>query len=145
MQEYIEFFKANPMLSLAWVGLFVVLVVTVIKSSLSKIKTINHQELTMMVNRQDAKVVDVRSSDEFRKGHIVDAVNVTLAEIKNNQTTALEKYKGSPIILVCNAGMTSSQAAQLLSKQGLALVFTRCPLLWRGGSFWAERLWIIIM
>ncbi|MGL4613617.1 MAG: rhodanese-like domain-containing protein [Shewanella sp.] len=124
MQEYIEFFKANPMLSLAWVGLFIVLVITVIKSSLSKIKTINHQELTMMVNRQDAKVVDVRSSDEFRKGHIVDAVNVTLAEIKNNQTTALEKYKGSPIILVCNAGMTSSQAAQLLSQQGFENLYS---------------------
>lgn len=118
MQEYIEFFKAHSMLSLAWVGLFVVLVASIIKSSMSKIKSISHQELTIMVNRQDAKVVDVRSSDEFRKGHIVDAINVTLADIKNNQISALEKYKASPIILVCNAGMTSSQAAQLLSKQG---------------------------
>lgn len=118
MQEYIEFFKAHPLLSLAWVGLFAMLVVSVIKSSFSKIKNITHQELTLMVNRQDAKVVDVRSSDEFRKGHIVDALNVTLADIKNNQVSALEKFKGNPIILVCNAGMTSSQAAQLLSKHG---------------------------
>lgn len=118
MQEYIEFFKAHSMLSLAWVGLFIVLVVSLIKSSLSKIKNITHQELTIMVNRQDAKVVDVRSNEEFRKGHIVDALNITFADIKNNQTSALEKFKASPIILVCNSGMTSSQAAQLLSKQG---------------------------
>ncbi|MGL5046804.1 MAG: rhodanese-like domain-containing protein [Shewanella sp.] len=124
MQEYIEFFKANPMLSLAWVGLFVVLVASIIKSSMSKIKNISHQELTLLVNRQDAKVVDVRSSDEFRKGHIVDALNVTLADIKNNQISALEKYKASPIILVCNAGMTSSQAAQLLSKQGFENLYS---------------------
>lgn len=123
MQEYIEFFKAHPMLSLAWVGLFVVLVITMIKSSLSKIKNVNHQELTIMVNRRDAKVVDVRSSDEFRKGHIVDALNVTLADIKNNQTSALEKFKASPIILVCSTGMTSSQAAQLLSKQGFEKLY----------------------
>ncbi|QYJ78926.1 rhodanese-like domain-containing protein [Shewanella acanthi] len=118
MQEYIEFFKAHSMLSLAWIGLLVAFVVTVVKSSFSKIKNINHQELTILVNKQNAKVVDVRSSDDFRKGHIVDALNVTLAEIKNNQISTLEKHKGSPIILVCNAGMTSSQAAQLLSQKG---------------------------
>lgn len=106
------------MLSLAWVGLFVALIVTVFKSSLSKVKNVNHQELTLMVNKQDAKVVDVRSKEEFKKGHIVDALNVTMSEIKNNQTTSLEKYKTSPIILVCNAGMTSAQAAELLVKQG---------------------------
>ncbi|QIR16002.1 rhodanese-like domain-containing protein [Shewanella aestuarii] len=118
MQEYMEFFKANPMLSLAWVGLFVALIVTVFKSSTSKVKNVNHQELTLMVNKQDAKVVDVRSKEEFKKGHIVDALNVTMSEIKNNQTTSLEKYKTSPIIVVCNAGMTSAQAAELLVKQG---------------------------
>ncbi|MCH1930345.1 rhodanese-like domain-containing protein [Shewanella sp. A25] len=118
MQEYIEFFKAHSMLSLAWVGLLVAFIVTVVKSSFSKIKNINHQELTILVNKENAKVVDVRSSDDFRKGHIVDALNVTLAEIKNNQISTLEKHKGSPIILVCNAGMTSSQAAQLLSQKG---------------------------
>lgn len=118
-----EFFKANPMLSLAWVGLFVALVVSVIKSSTSKVKNVSHQELTLMVNKQDAKVVDVRSKEEFKKGHIVDALNVTLTEIKNNQVTSLEKFKTSPIILVCNSGMTSSQAAQLLTKQGFENMF----------------------
>ena len=123
MQEYMEFFKAHSMLSLAWVGLFAALLVSLIKAGTSKIKNISHQELTIMVNRQDAKVIDVRSKDEFRKGHIVDALNVTLSEIKNNQTSTLEKFKASPIILVCNAGMTSSQAAQLLVKQGFENVF----------------------
>lgn len=118
-----EFFKANPMLSLAWVGLFVALVVSVIKSGTSKVKNVGNQELTMMVNKQDAKVIDVRGKEEFKKGHIVDAVNVTLSEIKNNQVTSLEKYKNSPIIMVCNSGMTSSQAAQLLIKQGFENVF----------------------
>ncbi|MCL1112349.1 MULTISPECIES: rhodanese-like domain-containing protein [Shewanella] len=123
MQEYMEFFKANPMLSLAWVGLFVALVVSVIKSSTSKVKNVGNQELTIMVNKQDAKVIDVRGKEEFKKGHIVDALNVTLSEIKNNQVSSLEKYKNSPIIIVCNSGMTSSQAAQLLIKQGFENVF----------------------
>ncbi|MCL1142682.1 rhodanese-like domain-containing protein [Shewanella gaetbuli] len=118
MQEYMEFFQANPMLSLAWVGLFVALIVTMIKSSTSKVTNVNNQQLTFMMNKEGAKVVDVRGKEEFKKGHIVDAINVPLSEIKNNQNTSLEKYKSSPIILVCNTGMTSGQAAQLLSKQG---------------------------
>ncbi|BDM62669.1 rhodanese-like domain-containing protein [Shewanella sp. NFH-SH190041] len=118
MQEYLEFFKAHPMLSVAWVVLFVALIVTMVKSALSGIKNITHQDLVVKVNRENAKVVDVRSKEEFKKGHIVDALNVPLADIKNNQLAALEKFKSSPIILVCNTGMTSGQAAQLLAKQG---------------------------
>ncbi|MEZ9140262.1 MULTISPECIES: rhodanese-like domain-containing protein [unclassified Shewanella] len=118
MQEYIEFFQANPVLSIAWVGLFIAVVVTTIKAATSKVVNINTQELTMLMNKQDGKVIDVRSQEEFRKGHIVDALNVPLSEIKNNKATSLEKYKSSPIITVCNAGMTSAQAAQLLVTQG---------------------------
>ena len=118
MQEYIEFFKANPMLSLAWVGLFIAVIVMTVKSAFSKVKNIGNQELSILVNREDAKVVDVRAKEEFKKGHIVDALNVPMADIKNNQLSVLEKYKSTPIVLVCNTGMTSSQAAQLLAKQG---------------------------
>ncbi|MCL1038650.1 rhodanese-like domain-containing protein [Shewanella corallii] len=118
MQEYIEFFKANPMLSLAWVGLLVAVIVTTVKAAVSGIKNIGNQELSILVNRENAKVVDVRSKEEFKKGHIVDAINVPMADIKNNQLSAVEKFKSTPIILVCNTGMTSSQAAQLLAKQG---------------------------
>ncbi|WP_153916650.1 rhodanese-like domain-containing protein [Shewanella sp. TC10] len=118
MQEYIEFFQANPVLSIAWVGLFIAVVVTTIKAATSKVVNINTQELTMLMNKQDGKVIDVRSKEDFRKGHIVDAINVPLSEIKNNKATSLEKYKTSPIITVCSAGMTSSQAAQLLVTQG---------------------------
>ena len=118
MQEYMEFFKANPMLSIAWVGLFVGLIVVVFKSSVSKVKNVNHQEATLMINKEDAKVVDVRGKEEFKKGHIVGAINLPLADIKNNQLGNLENAKASPIIMVCNAGMTSSQAAQLMVNHG---------------------------
>ncbi|MBT1446194.1 rhodanese-like domain-containing protein [Shewanella sp. JM162201] len=124
MQEYIEFFRANPMLSLAWLGLFVALVITTIKSMTSKVKNVSTQELVQLVNKENAKVVDVRAKEEFRKGHIVGAVNLTMSEIKNNQISSLESARKSPIILVCNAGMTSGQAAQLLVAQGFEQVYS---------------------
>ena len=112
------------MLSLAWVGLFIAVIVMTIKAGFSRTQNINSQQLTMMINREDAKVIDVRSKDEFKKGHIVNAINVPMADIKNNQITTLEKWKDSPIILVCNAGVTSSQAAQMLVKKGFEKLFS---------------------
>ncbi|MGI3004806.1 rhodanese-like domain-containing protein [Shewanella algae] len=123
MQEYVEFFKAHPMLSLAWVGLFIAVIVTLFKSGFSKVKSVDHQQAIFLMNKEDAKVIDVRAKDDFRKGHILNAQNVPMADIKNNQAANLEKYKTTPIILVCNAGMTSSQAAQILVKQGFEKVF----------------------
>ncbi|HDS1210878.1 rhodanese-like domain-containing protein [Shewanella algae] len=123
MQEYVEFLKAHPMLSLAWVGLFIAVVVTLFKSGFSKVKTVDHQQAIFLMNKEDAKVIDVRANGDFRKGHIINAQNVPMADIKNNQIANLEKYKTTPIILVCNAGMTSSQAAQILVKQGFEKVF----------------------
>ncbi|MGI2856039.1 rhodanese-like domain-containing protein [Shewanella algae] len=123
MQEYVEFFKAHPMLSLAWVGLFIAVIVTLFKSGFSKVKSVDHQQAIFLINKEDAKVIDVRAKDDFRKGHILNAQNVPMADIKNNQAANLEKYKTTPIILVCNAGMTSSQAAQILVKQGFEKVF----------------------
>lgn len=122
MQEYIEFLKANPMLSLAWIGLFIGLIVSVFKSTVSKVTTVDHQQATLLMNKQEAKVIDVREKADFKKGHIVGALNVPLSEIKNNQLSALEKFKASPIIMVCNAGMVSSQASQLMVKAGFESV-----------------------
>lgn len=124
MHEYIEFFKAHPILSMAWVGLFIALLVTWFKGAVSKVKHVNPQEAVLMVNKQDAQMVDVRSKEDFRRGHIVNAVNIPMAEIKNNTNTHLEKLKDKPIILVCNAGMTSAQAGELLVKQGFEQVFS---------------------
>ncbi|WP_345874710.1 rhodanese-like domain-containing protein [Shewanella algae] len=123
MQEYVEFLKAHPMLSLAWVGLFIAVVVTLFKSGFSKVKTVDHQQAIFLMNKEDAKVIDVRANADFRKAHIINAQNVPMSDIKNNQIANLEKYKTTPIILVCNAGMTSSQAAQILVKQGFEKVF----------------------
>lgn len=123
MQEYIDFFHAHTILCVAWAALLVALIVTSVKTAFSKVKNINTQQATLLMNKHDAVVIDVRSKDEFRKGHIVNALNMPLADIKNSSAN-LEKHKSKPIILVCNAGMTSSQAGQLLVKDGFEQVYS---------------------
>lgn len=122
MQEYIDFLSANPILSGAWVVLFVAVIVTFTKAQLSAIKKITHQQATHLINREGAKLVDIRSQDDFNKGHIIDAIHTPLSQLKNNQFGSLEKHKDAPIIVVCNTGMTASQACQMLHKAGFSNV-----------------------
>jgi len=122
MQQYIEFLQANPILAIAWIGVFIAIIVTSVKAGLSTIKKISHQQATLLINREDAIVLDVRTESDFKKGHILDAKLLPLSKLKNNELTGLEKAQDTPIIVVCNTGMTSTQACQMLQKAGFTSV-----------------------
>lgn len=83
--------------------------------------SISPQDATLMINRQDALVVDVRSSEDFGKGHILNARNVPLSQIES-RTAELHKHKAKPVI-VCEDGARSS-AAGALRKVGFEKVYT---------------------
>jgi rhodanese-related sulfurtransferase len=121
MQQIIEFAGNHPILSLLWVALLLALIVSWIQSLLSPIKTVGTSELTMQVNRQDATVLDIRTADEYRKGHITGARNIPLANLKD-QLASLDNAKDKPIIVVCFAGMSARGAAATLRKAGFSAV-----------------------
>ncbi len=132
MTQFIEFFGNHPLLSGIWVVLFVLIVASWFKSMFSSIKAISPTQLTLLVNRENAVVVDIRSEDDFRKGHITDAKNLTQAQIDAQQLAGLEKQKDAPIIVVCQAGMSANKAAASLAKQG----FTKVSILQGGMGTW---------
>ncbi len=132
MEQFTEFLANHPMLSAAWVGIFVAIVVTSIKIKLSPIKQVSPQELTFMVNKDEGIVLDIRAEKEYRTGHILDAKHITTEKVNNNDFAALEKLKDKPIIVVCAAGMTASKVAQQLYKAG----FSKASLLKGGMNAW---------
>ena len=78
-------------------------------------------EATQLLNRQNALLLDVRSADEFAKGHILGAKNVPLAELER-RAPELDKYKARPVIVHCDTGNLSTSALPMLRKQGFATV-----------------------
>ncbi|MCT7654384.1 rhodanese-like domain-containing protein [Oceanimonas sp. NS1] len=124
MQEYLDFAARHPLLTMVWLGLASAVVYTFIIARLSKVKVVPAQEAVMLINKQNAAVVDIRSAEEFRKGHIAGAVNVPNAQLKANNLNLIEKYKDKPLVLVCESGMTTGGAGRLLSKAGFAQVHT---------------------
>jgi phage shock protein E len=64
-----------------------------------------------------ALIVDVRSPEEFKGGHLKNSINIPLHEV----ATKLEslKKKNKAIIAVCLSGGRSSMAVSILKNAGL--------------------------
>ena len=122
MQEYIDFISNNPMLSAAWGIIALLLIQSVVKNKLSRVANVNSQEATLLINKQKAVVVDVRSEEEFKNGHIVNSKNITVSQIQEGKLSSIEKYKQTPIIVVCATGTRSSGAGDKLVKAGFEQV-----------------------
>ena len=67
-------------------------------------------------------MVDVRSTDQFRSGHLIAALNIVFADLERS-INKLNKYKSKPIILVDNIGQEAVKAGVLLRKQGFEMVY----------------------
>ncbi|MBJ3815196.1 rhodanese-like domain-containing protein [Shimwellia pseudoproteus] len=133
MQEIMQFVSRHPVLSIAWVGLLVAVIVTTFKGLASKVKVITRSQVTYLINKEDAVVVDIRQRDDFRKGHITNALNVLSGDIKSGNLGELEKHKAKPVILVDGTGMNAQESASLLAKAG----FERVMVLKEGIAGWS--------
>ncbi|MEK9713649.1 MAG: rhodanese-like domain-containing protein [Thalassolituus sp.] len=83
--------------------------------------SVSTAEATTMINREDALVLDIRDKNDFKTGHLVDAVNIPYASLANRMGE-LEAHKNRPIILVCKTGQTVSMAGKMLREKGFNAV-----------------------
>ncbi|MGF1724524.1 rhodanese-like domain-containing protein [Photobacterium nomapromontoriensis] len=134
MQQYIDFVTSNPILSVAWVGLVVAIITSFVKQKTAGYNVVTPNEATAMVNREDGVFVDIRSRDEYRSGHIAEALHILPSQIKDQNFGELEKHKNAPIIVVCKTGQTAQESAALLHKAG----FENVNLLKDGLISWNE-------
>ncbi len=118
MQEFIEFLKQEMLLSLAWLGLLIALIVSVIKQKTAPYNIISPNEATIKANKEGGIFVDVRTREAFRAGHIAGATQLASKEIKNNQLALIETDKTAPIILVSKTGRSAIESALVLTKAG---------------------------
>ena len=86
-------------------------------------KVLGSKEVTLLINREPAMLVDVRSEADFRAGHITNAINIPLdqIEVQINKITSNSKKN---IIVYCQKGVRSAQAFRLLNKLSLPKLYT---------------------
>lgn len=76
----------------------------------------NKTDYKAMVN-QGAIIIDVRTPQEYKGGHIKGSLNIPLDKIQS-QAESIRK-KGKSVITVCRSGGRSAMAADLLRQKGI--------------------------
>ena len=74
-------------------------------------------QVTQMMNRGKSVVVDVRTPEEFAKGHLRDAKNIPLADLAS-RIGELDKSKGKSIVVVCQTGARADKAVKQFQAAG---------------------------
>jgi rhodanese-related sulfurtransferase len=83
---------------------------------------VSPMQATLMINREDAIVVDVREPHEFAAGHLPNARHIPVGQFAQ-RIGELDKLKGKPVIVVCHSGNRSSSACNALEKSGFEKVY----------------------
>lgn len=74
--------------------------------------------------KEGALLVDVRTRDEYRSGHLKESLNIPLDTIAQN----LSKIPtNKAVIVVCQSGMRSKSAASFLKSKGYTQVYNGGP------------------
>lgn len=101
---------------------FCVLLGLLTANTLSTLGGIGTQEAVTLINRESALVIDIRNVEEFAAGHVMDALNVPLADLPK-AGDKLKKHVGKPLIVCCATGNLAGQAARQLKAQGFARTY----------------------
>jgi len=97
------------------------------------VKRVSASEATLLINRQNAAVVDVRETAEWSSGHIPNARHIALGHLAKH-ISEIDKLKDKPVIVVCASGNRSTQGCRILKRAG----FTQVYNLGGGMRAWGE-------
>jgi rhodanese-related sulfurtransferase len=74
-------------------------------------------QVTQLINRGKTAIVDVRTAEEFAKGHLRDAKNIPLADL-SARIGELDKSKTRSVVVVCQSGARADKAVRQLAAAG---------------------------
>ncbi|MDH2998155.1 rhodanese-like domain-containing protein [Pasteurellaceae bacterium LFhippo2] len=130
-QQLQQFVASHTIMVVAWVALLVAVIISLYKGATNKFKIVDNAQATQLINKEDAVLIDIRTVDEFKAGHIIESVNLTPTEVKTGSPT-VEKYKDRQVIIVDSNGLSAQGVAGALTKHG----FTKVAALKEGIAGW---------
>jgi rhodanese-related sulfurtransferase len=121
MEQLVEFAGNHPGLFLAFAIVSGLLVWSFLGDQISGVASLLPQEAILLINHDDAIVLDVREDNEYVQGHILNSMHIPLSML-SEKIARLEKYRNRPIIASCKSGNRSSNACRQLKKNGFEKV-----------------------
>lgn len=133
LTELIAFAGRHPYLSLLLLGITLAIIYTEVGRLTRGFKALSPAQLTALINRDDALVVDLSPSGDFEKGHIAGSRNVAPSQF-DPENKILAKARALPVVVTCRNGQGSLGAAKRLKKAG----FERVHWLDGGVAAWQQ-------
>jgi rhodanese-related sulfurtransferase len=127
MAQLLEFFHHHLFLFAALGAALLLLIANEVHGAFTGGKRLGPFEAVQLINRREAVVVDVRPAGDFKKGHLLNALNLPLAQLEQRADEVV-RDKSRPVIVYCALGSAATEAASRLRKHGYTEVY---PL--RGG------------
>jgi len=117
LHELTAFFLLHWWLSLGFLIVLSVWIGVELRYTFNGVPKLSSAEATLMINRDDPVILDVRDITHFTKSHIRGAINIPIVDLSQGNGK-LEQHKERQLLLVCAQGIQAGQAAQILYKQG---------------------------
>lgn len=121
MDRILEFAGNHTLLAFALVTSFLLVIFSELRRKAAGVSSVEANDAVKLINN-DATVIDLRSAESFSRGHIVNARNVPSDEL-DAKIEKLGNLKSKPVVVVCDAGVTSNKAADTLRKAGFESVY----------------------
>lgn len=84
--------------------------------------TLSQAELMERLNAGRAPIlVDVRTPQEYRNGHVPGAINIPVQEL-DARVGELGVYRDTELVLYCETGMRAGHAERMLQQQGFTQI-----------------------
>ena len=117
-----SFFINNWMLELIMLLSGGMLLWPLVQGRFSKMKEVGTLNVTQLINRQNAVLLDVREQKEFEGGRLPNAMHIPLSELRN-RGSELAKLTSRPVVAYCERGQRSRGAGAVLAGLGFADVY----------------------
>jgi rhodanese-related sulfurtransferase len=114
MEKFLEFVITHWVLASTFAGLLVALFL--LEKHRSG-RSVSPQQATLLINREEAVIIDVRDKKDYNDGRIKGSIHIPLASLKD-RINELDKHKEKQLVIVDKAGQHSGMAGKQLKAAG---------------------------
>jgi rhodanese-related sulfurtransferase len=130
MDRFLEYLSHHPWLTTGTAVVAALLVVYELRHQSQNRLSVSPQDLIRLMS-QGALLLDLRTPEQYRLGHVAGARQMDGAQILKAADT-LKKYKEKPVVVYDDTGSLTGAAVRQLAAQG----FTRALALKGGLAAW---------
>ena len=113
---FLEFMQQQWPLFVALVIIVLSLIYSYVGDRLMGYRSVDPNQATRLIN-DGAALLDVRTEAEYKNGHIANAVNIPISQLKR-RLDKLNVSKADLVVVYCQSGSRSGRACALLAKNG---------------------------